>query len=629
MAPLDPPFPEVTSENAGGIIGDRLSSPNEDFVARAAIAAVFIFLTVYTWGRWGDLQIDCGREVYVPVEILKGRMLYRDIWYPYGPLVPYMQAILVWCFGIHLNTFYSFGLLINLSIAYLVYSLARRLIPPVPSAVVSVVCLRQGFSEFIFNYVFPYSYAAAVGLVFGLVCIYFLFQYVDTHIDRKLVFASLAMGLALLCKQEFGAAAMVAIGFVVVWDFIEKRSFAILFRQALMIAPGALLAALVYGWFFWRLTPDFMLRENFSLSPNSPFMKTIGPRWIAMQGFRFVPSEMRETFAGLVFSLGVWFLGAQFFSGVVKNRWMIPASACIFVLVLIAAALPYWWARIPYNLSFVATFPIGMYWIAPAVLVAAIIGLPSTLAGTLDSLTRCVIALLAVFAMALASRVMFRVLREGYSIYYNPPLFIVFMMAVTAVLWFGGRHLIRTDRLYLINCFMVVDAVWFLLVPLPRPFFQTVPVETPIGTIFTQPADAIVVPQMVSFVRAQAAAGKHVLILPEFPMLYVMGATESPSRWYELVPEMIDSADEHQLISDAESQHVDFVIITNRDTSEYGYPYFGIDWGKDIYRWLNTNFEQAGEFGKFERRRAAPFSALLYQRKRTSEPPARLSQDPR
>jgi hypothetical protein len=216
--------------------------------------------------------------------------------------------------------------------------------------------------------------------------------------------------------------------------------------------------------------------------------------------------------------------------------------------------------------------------------------------------------------MALASRVMFKTIRVGYSIYYDPALFIVFMIAVTATLWFGAKRLVRTERLHLINWFLMVDAVWFLLVPFPV-HLNEVPVETPIGKIFTDPAKAVVVPKMISFVRAQAAAGKHVLILPEFPMLYVMGGTEAPSRWYELVPGLIDIADERQLIADAESDHVEYVIITNRRTSEYGYSYFGIDWGKDIYRWINVNFEPSAEFGKFERRKDAPFEALLYVRR--------------
>ncbi len=290
---------------------------------------------------------------------------------------------------------------------------------------------------------------------------------------------------------------------------------------------------------------------------------------------------------------------------------MLPASAIILVLVLFGSALPFRWARILNHLTFMSAFPVGMYWIAPAILIAAMVGL----LGTMDRPTRLIVALLTVFAMALASRVMFKVLREGYSIFYNPPLFIVFTIAVTAVIWFGARHLTRGDRLRLVNCFMVMNAIWFLLVPYLKPIYQTVPVTTPIGTIFTQPPDAVVVPQMVSFVRAQAAAGKRVLILPEFPMLYVMGGTDSPSRWYEMVPGMLDGADEKQLIADAESQHVEYVIITNRTTFEYGYPYFGIDWCKDIYSWINSNFEQSSEFGKFERSINAPFAALVYKRR--------------
>jgi len=84
---------------------------------------------------------------------------------------------------------------------------------------------------------------------------------------------------------------------------------------------------------------------------------------------------------------------------------------------------------------------------------------------------------------------------------------------------------------------------------------------------------------------------------------------------------MLDSADEHQLIADAESNHVEYVIVTNRSTFEYGYPYFGIDWGKDIYRWIDSNFERSGEFGKFERGGVeAPFSALVYKRRTIPAP---------
>src|SRR5712672_2103432 len=65
-----------------------------DAAARAAIVAVACILFWLTWAHWGSIQIDCGREVYVPYQILRGKLLYRDLWYPYGPLEPYISALL-------------------------------------------------------------------------------------------------------------------------------------------------------------------------------------------------------------------------------------------------------------------------------------------------------------------------------------------------------------------------------------------------------------------------------------------------------------------------------------------------------------------------------------------------------
>jgi hypothetical protein len=39
-----------------------------------ALTAVAILLLWHTWARWGDLQVDCGREVYVPIALLKGKL---------------------------------------------------------------------------------------------------------------------------------------------------------------------------------------------------------------------------------------------------------------------------------------------------------------------------------------------------------------------------------------------------------------------------------------------------------------------------------------------------------------------------------------------------------------------------
>src|SRR5271156_3626338 len=99
----------------------------EDAASRGLIVLVAILLAWYTWARWGDIQVDCGRELYVPVEILRGKLLYRDFWYPYGPLAPYAQALLVALFGHSLNAFYLFGLAIAIACALLLLEIGKML----------------------------------------------------------------------------------------------------------------------------------------------------------------------------------------------------------------------------------------------------------------------------------------------------------------------------------------------------------------------------------------------------------------------------------------------------------------------------------------------------------------------
>ena len=77
------------------------------WIARGFIVAVAGVMAWFTWGHWGDFQFDCGREIYVPAAILQGKLLYRDIWYMYGMLAPYVQALLYRVFGISLTAYSS------------------------------------------------------------------------------------------------------------------------------------------------------------------------------------------------------------------------------------------------------------------------------------------------------------------------------------------------------------------------------------------------------------------------------------------------------------------------------------------------------------------------------------------
>src|SRR5215831_4354737 len=60
-----------------------------EYSGLAALILLWILKIWSTWANWGTLDIDCGREMYVPKVLAEGKVLYRDIWYLYGPVAPY------------------------------------------------------------------------------------------------------------------------------------------------------------------------------------------------------------------------------------------------------------------------------------------------------------------------------------------------------------------------------------------------------------------------------------------------------------------------------------------------------------------------------------------------------------
>ena len=140
-----------------------------------------LVLAWYTWATWGDIQIDCGREIYVPLEILRGKLLYRDIFYPYGPLAPYAGALLIAIFGPHLVAFYLFGIAVAIGCAFLLFELGTMLESRAVGLTAALALLFMGFAPSIFNYVFPYSYGATMGVLLSLLCAFFTVRHLLTR----------------------------------------------------------------------------------------------------------------------------------------------------------------------------------------------------------------------------------------------------------------------------------------------------------------------------------------------------------------------------------------------------------------------------------------------------------------
>src|SRR6187399_3310854 len=90
------------------------------------LAAVGIALALWTWGTWGDVQVDHGGEVYAAWRVSQGAVLYRDVAYFTGPLSPWWNGLWMRVFGVGIWTLYVANLLLVALDTALVCALLKR-----------------------------------------------------------------------------------------------------------------------------------------------------------------------------------------------------------------------------------------------------------------------------------------------------------------------------------------------------------------------------------------------------------------------------------------------------------------------------------------------------------------------
>ncbi len=579
------------------------------WLAQIAITLTFLGLTFATWAHWGNVRIDCGREIYVPASIIQGKMLYRDLWYLYGPLAPYTTALLFVIFGVHLSVLYGLGLSITLAFALLSFSLSRRFLPPFAAFLISFVFLIQGFHPTLFNYVLPYSYAATLGSLLSLACLYFLVRDILAERGPNILLAGLNAGLALLCKQEFGVACYLVLLFVLVIRTRIEHSMKWCVQRTVALLPGMLICFAIYGWFILKTSTRFILMENFQQIPGSFFMRTFGSKWLVDTGLGFHWSVILLSLASALFFATSWLFLAKAMRSFLVLLWLLFALS---ILCVVAWFLGFTWTDVPrMPLIRELVFPHGMAWLVSLLLVWKLL---EYLRGHSKE-SSLALAVVAFFALASGARILFRVSYTGYAIYYNA----FFFLPALIFLWKAIQRLLRDlplkrqNRIF--NALLLVQGIALTLYLIPHPGQLPARLSTPLGTIFTYPSEADLYPKIISFIQEEKKRGKRVLILPEETLLYTLSGTEAPTRWYQLTPGILDPQQEELYIQQTDRSEIDFILLSNRSSIEYGVPFFGLDYDRKVYRWIEQNYEVVGEEGHFIRRPMASFSMLIYRRR--------------
>lgn len=540
--------------------------------ALASLGVLWGVLFYSTWARWGNLTIDCGREMYVPAVLAEGKMLYRDVWYLYGPAGPYLNSVLFRLLGVHLNVLYWAGSLSALGSAIFLYLTGMRLSSWVAGWTAGAAVLLQSFQQSHFCFPLPYSFSSVYGCLMSCLFLWLIIRAVDSPSWLWMFGAATAAAFGLLLKLEFGVACYAGLVLLVAACGFRQGSWNRILRDAAAILPGAVLCIVVIGWMVSIAGVDFITQENLASWPTNFFMKKYGKFWLDVTGFGL----NRGAFAGAMVRTAV-FGGVMLLFYAILRHGRLNGRSVFWRAGLVVGTLAVVTVFLPDNAKTVFCwifFPQDMVlYIGLAAMVAWCYFLrqPSD-ARTLR------IALLFSFSLLLAFRILFGTRPEGYPIYYDGPVLLAFLLMLPPLVipWRRESRHFNLRHAQLLLCFACLTAVFLRTKPFTtRP---SVPLKTARGTVRVSQHMAEAYQAAIAFMREQSAKGESVLSVPEDTSLYFLSATRCPTRLFALAPGvLVPGKMTEEFIKELEQGPTRYLIWSNRDFPQYHYPLFEAD----------------------------------------------------
>jgi 4-amino-4-deoxy-L-arabinose transferase-like glycosyltransferase len=595
------------------------------------IAVSFIFGLAVSWERWGNPLVDCGREMNQPLRLARGEMLYSDVRHIYGPLSPYVNALLYRIFSPSLAALYADGIFTAILILALVYWLARRLMGRVPTAAATLSVMWLCAFKQAGNYILPYSYSALHGCALGLLSLALLVRFVDRQrepdsgsnssiqasgpkrVNWSVVVAGLATGVALLAKTEMGLAALCAGGIAValVGYPSARRAVAL---GAMFVVPAALLVLGAYGYMGSRVGWHTLFEDSHLLIRNLPpelvyFNKRVSgfdqPLHSIAQmlgaGVRIASLAMVIATISMLLTrrkgsvlparvslaeLSVSDAGRASYGQI----WLLlAASVLVFVLIPFAGALN--WEKGPY---------LAMPLLLIGLIVLEFVRHRRRSPKSQLSNQKIVFLVVAVYALVSLARVILRVRSGGaYSSYLLPASVIVFTYAWAYPFAEMFREpktgrLARNIAVALILTDVVLTAG---LLSYRYRDKNTYALKTDRGTMMAVPDLGEAMNEAISFIKRETAEGEPVAVMPEGTSLNFFTDRPNPLREEITTPGYLDREGEERAIKQLVQSNTRLVLVTNRATSEFGPRVFGRDYCQTLMQWIEQNFEECAILG--------------------------------
>ena len=607
-------------------IKDLLAQP---FWETWLLIATGALMAKVSWLKWPDLVIDFGEQAYIAQRLSEGAVLYRDIVYFYGPLSSTVHALLFKLFGPQLIVLIIFNHILVAALTFLIYKLflftGSRLSATVAGLTFLVVF---AFSQYLWignhNFICPYVYDVTHGI---FLCFLAMGQYLAFAKSRKpsrLMLLGLLSGLVLLTKIEVSLAWTTA---VLVGLLLLFNNWRLTYREwwnySALFCLGLFLPFLMFTIYF-----------AFHIGWSQGLQVMLGP-WTYV---------LSTTIGSLAFYKNVMGINALGENLVLIIEYLFSWALFLAALGILNRALGKTITRFPLIgilaitlfLLGLQTFQSSIPWLEllkplPFIMLGSGIVLGFKLwnrsNNSLDSVPTFVSATLVIFSTVLLLKIFFNTHVYHYGAVLAMPACLIFFKFLIDELpnklkEFSGNHLFFKGAVVMgIGLF----AFNHFLVSLTYYSKKVFPVSSEGNTIISYHPE--IAPQALLFQITLDVLNKEMKedeTLATFPtgtllnfLLHKKNTIDSisynPGTWKLL--------GEQQVLKKLKASPPTYIAIVFHDFLEFGYRFFGKDFGKEIYQWILEDYTSFKLIGK-DPIKGEGFGIHLYKLKAST--PARL-----
>lgn len=524
----------------------------EDFNYLFILWIIFAAALAATLFHHGHVLVDCGREVYYPVQILGGKVLYKDLFNIYGPFSYMFNSFLFKTFGVSLNVLYSAGSVCAFLILNLTYLISRKFLGGFLSFSTAVFVIAAGVLNLhVFNFIFPYSYAILYGLTAFLASVLCLLKYGENPEKFYFLYAgSLFAGVSAACKYEFLPYFLVV--------------FYVIFKNRLKFSQYyySILALFAIPVFFFGILFLEGLRMSDLLSSFAILSKMAQSQSLAYfyrhQGLYF----SKNTFLLLLSTFFIWLMTFSGFQlgAACKNK------AVSFFLISLASFIVLIWNP-AVSLAFL-----------PALVIALTIWDFKKIKNDFK------LQILVLSSVIFSVKIFLGLILLDYGVYFAG-----FLLSAAFVLMkdkFGEeRFSQKAAGVYIL--LLALNLGWHNLLKLD---IKNLPLEYERGKIYTSKRLSEATEELIGYIDKNTKKTDRVVVFPEGLMINFFAQRQSDGFYNSLIPLYVEVFGEDKLISHFKNTKPEYIIFDNQDTSDYYFKYICKDYAVSFCNFVAKNY---------------------------------------